>query len=84
MNDGLSLGSGEEAYQRRHDTRCARVNPWRAAMWKFVLLLLAVTAAMMMARIVYDPPVIQTRTGAIEAPVLPPLQTSFAFAGVRG
>jgi hypothetical protein len=53
-------------------------------MWKIVLLLLAVTAAMMMARLVYDPPVIQTRAGAIEAPALPPLETSFAIAGVRG
>ena len=53
-------------------------------MWKIVLFLLAVTACMMMARIVYDPPVIQTRAGAIENQLLPPLETAFAFAGVRG
>lgn len=53
-------------------------------MWKIVLLLLAVTAGLMMARLVYDPPVIQTRAGMIGAPSLPPLQTTFAFAGVRG
>jgi hypothetical protein len=53
-------------------------------MWKIVLFLIAMTACMLMARIVYDPPVIQTRAGAIEAPTLPPLETAFAFAGVRG
>jgi len=53
-------------------------------MWKIVLILLAVTAGLMMARLVYDPPVIETRAGMIEAPPLPPLETAFAFAGVRG
>lgn len=84
MNGGLSLGSGGEAYQGGTTRAGCALKPWRAAMWKIVLLLLAVTACMMMARIVYDPPVIQTRAGALEAPALPPLETTFAFAGVRG
>jgi hypothetical protein len=49
-------------------------------MWKIVLLLLAVTAAIMFGRLVVDPPVIETRAGAAEAP----LQTTYAYAGLRG
>jgi hypothetical protein len=53
-------------------------------MWKIVVGLLLAALAMLMARLVYEAPVIQTRVGAvsIEAPRLetPPLM----YAGVRG
>lgn len=49
-------------------------------MWKIVFLLLATTAALMLAREVVDPPVLETRAGALEAPV----QTAYAYAGIRG
>lgn len=49
-------------------------------MWKIVLVLLAVTAAIMFARLLADPPVIKTRAGAVEVPV----QTTYAYAGIRG
>lgn len=53
-------------------------------MWKIVLVLLATSAIMLAVRIIYDPPVIETRAGMLEAPALPPLQTTYAYAGVRG
>jgi len=53
-------------------------------MRKFILVLLAMTAAMMMARLVYDPPVIETRTGLMNAPALPLPETAVAYAGIRG
>jgi hypothetical protein len=53
-------------------------------MWKIVVVLLLTALAILMARLVYDAPVIQTRVGAItlEAASLetPPLM----YAGVRG
>ena len=53
-------------------------------MWKIVLVLLLTALAILGARLAYDPPVIQTRVGAVsaEAPVFvsPPLM----YAGVRG
>ncbi|MET0869267.1 MAG: hypothetical protein ABWY15_00080 [Methyloceanibacter sp.] len=54
-------------------------------MSKIVMVLLIAALAILMARLVYDAPVVQTRVGeAIEitapAPVMPPLM----YAGVRG
>jgi hypothetical protein len=47
-------------------------------MWKFVLLLLAVALAILVAQLVLDPPVIQTRVGAAaETPAL-------MCGGIRG
>lgn len=54
-------------------------------MWKIVVVLLLAALAMLVVRLAYDAPVIQTRVGAIlgttaQAPVMPPLM----YAGVRG
>jgi hypothetical protein len=54
-------------------------------MGKIVLVLLLAALAILMARLAYDAPVIQTRVGEIlgisaPAPVMPPLM----YAGVRG
>ena len=49
-------------------------------MWKIVLVLLTVSALMLTIRILYDPPVIETRAGAAEVP----LQVTYAYAGLRG
>ncbi|MGB2933644.1 MAG: hypothetical protein WBE08_05355 [Methyloceanibacter sp.] len=47
-------------------------------MWKFVLILLTTALAVLVAQLIADAPVIQTRVGVtIEAPAL-------AYAGVRG
>jgi hypothetical protein len=47
-------------------------------MWKFVLLLLAAALAVLVAQLVLDPPVIQTRVGAaVETPAL-------MYGGIRG
>ncbi|HKQ54810.1 MAG TPA: hypothetical protein VJT12_02860 [Methyloceanibacter sp.] len=54
-------------------------------MWKIVMVLLIVALALLMARLVYDAPVVQTRVGeaigiTAPAPAMPPLM----YAGVRG
>jgi hypothetical protein len=54
-------------------------------MWKIVMVLLIAALAILMARLVYDAPVVQTRVGeaigiTAPAPVMPPLM----YAGVRG
>ena len=54
-------------------------------MWKIVLILVIVALAVLMARLAYDAPVIQTRVGELigfstPAPIAPPLM----YAGVRG
>ena len=57
-------------------------------MWKIVVVLLLTALAILLARLVYDAPVIQTRVGALisdmrggaSAPLTPPLM----YAGVRG
>ena len=54
-------------------------------MWKIVVVLLLAALAILMARLAYDAPVIQTRVGALigtmaPAPVAPPLM----YAGIRG
>ena len=54
-------------------------------MWKIVVVLLLTALAILVARLVYDAPVIQTRVGeltgtAAPAPVAPPLM----YAGIRG
>jgi hypothetical protein len=54
-------------------------------MWKFVMVLHIAALAILMARLVYDAPVVQTRVGeaigiTAPAPVMPPLM----YAGVRG
>ncbi|MBK5199319.1 MAG: hypothetical protein JJE37_13740 [Methyloceanibacter sp.] len=57
-------------------------------MWKIVVVLLLTALAILAARLVYNPPVIQTRVGMLvaltgaEAPALetPPLM----YAGIRG
>ena len=54
-------------------------------MWKIVVVLLLTALAILLARLAYDAPVIQTRVGevlgtAASAPLAPPLM----YAGVRG
>ena len=54
-------------------------------MGKIVVILLLTALAILMARLVYDAPVIQTRVGELAgttapAPVAPPLM----YAGIRG
>jgi hypothetical protein len=56
-------------------------------MWKIVLVLLTVSALMLTIRILYDPPVIETRAGMVEAPALGPMQSMQsipAYVGFRG
>ncbi len=57
-------------------------------MWKIVVVLLLTALAILLARLAYDAPVIQTRVGALmsemqdgaSAPLTPPLM----YAGIRG
>jgi hypothetical protein len=46
-------------------------------MWKFVLLVTAL--AVLVAQLIADAPVIQTRVGALGE-----MQVTYAFAGIRG
>jgi intracellular septation protein A len=48
-------------------------------MWKFVVVLLLTAIAILVAQLVSDAPVIQTRVGAAMH-----MQTTYAYAGVRG
>jgi hypothetical protein len=48
-------------------------------MWKFVVMLLLTAFAILVAQLVSDAPVIQTRVGAETQ-----MQTTYAYAGVRG
>ena len=48
-------------------------------MWKFVVMLLLTAFAILIAQLVSDAPVIQTRVGATMQ-----MQTTSAYAGVRG
>jgi hypothetical protein len=48
-------------------------------MWKFVVVLLLTAFAILVAQLVSDAPVIQTRVGAAGK-----MQTAYAYAGVRG
>jgi hypothetical protein len=48
-------------------------------MWKFVLVLLVTALAVLIAQLIADAPVIQTRVGAAME-----TQTAYAYAGIRG
>jgi hypothetical protein len=48
-------------------------------MWKFVVVLLLTAFAILVAQLVSDAPVIQTRVGAVGQ-----MQMTYAYAGVRG
>ncbi|MGH6825905.1 hypothetical protein [Methyloceanibacter sp.] len=48
-------------------------------MWKFVFVLLVTAIAVLIAQLIADAPVIQTRVGAAMQ-----MQTTYAYAGVRG
>ena len=48
-------------------------------MWKFVLVLLITAIAILIAQLVADAPVIQTRVGAASQ-----VQITYAYGGVRG
>ena len=48
-------------------------------MWKFVVVLLLTAIAILVAQLVSDAPVIQTRVGAANA-----AQVTYAYAGIRG
>jgi hypothetical protein len=48
-------------------------------MWKFVVVLLLAALAVLLTQLVLDAPVIQTRVGGAAT-----MQTSYAYAGVRG
>jgi hypothetical protein len=56
-------------------------------MWKIVLVLLLTALAILLARLAYDAPVIQTRVGALVSGtqgVSAPLAPALMYAGVRG
>jgi hypothetical protein len=57
-------------------------------MWKIVVVLLLTALAILLARLVYDAPVIQTRVGALvsytQGGVGVPLAPVLMYAGVRG
>jgi hypothetical protein len=54
-------------------------------MWKIAVVLLLTALAILMARLAYDAPAIQTRIGAlISAPAPAPLAPPLMYAGVRG
>ncbi len=57
-------------------------------MWKIVVVLLLTALAILLARLAYDAPVIQTRVGALvshtQGGVGAPLASPLMYAGVRG
>ena len=57
-------------------------------MWKIVVVLLLTALAILLARLAYDAPVIQTRVGALVSEMLggvsAPLAPALMYAGVRG
>jgi hypothetical protein len=57
-------------------------------MWKIVVVLLLTALAILLARLAYDAPVIETRLGAIVSEMQggapAPLQPTLMYAGVRG
>jgi hypothetical protein len=57
-------------------------------MWKIVVVLLLTALAILMARLVYEAPVIQTRVGMLAAEMLAPAPAPLApplmYAGIRG
>ena len=48
-------------------------------MWKFVFVLLVTALALLVAQLIADAPVIQTRVGAVSR-----VQVTYAYAGIRG
>jgi hypothetical protein len=50
-------------------------------MWKFVLVLLITAITILIAQLIADAPVIQTRVGASSKVQM---QVTYAYAGVRG
>jgi len=48
-------------------------------MWKFVFVLLVTALALLVALLIADAPVIQTRVGALHG-----VQVTYAYAGIRG
>ena len=79
MNGHLSSGSAAAAYDDAHHARVERVRGSEAVMWKFVVVLLLTAFAILVAQLVSDAPVIQTRVGAANA-----AQVAYAYAGIRG
>ena len=57
-------------------------------MWKMVVVLLLTALAILLARLAYDAPVIQTRVGALvsgaQGGMSAPLAPALMYAGVRG
>ena len=57
-------------------------------MWKIVVVLLLTALAILLARLAYDAPVIQTRVGALvsemQGGATAPLAPALMYAGVRG
>jgi hypothetical protein len=57
-------------------------------MWKIVVVLLLTALAILLARLVYEAPVIQTRVGMLAAELLDPSPAPLApplmYAGIRG
>jgi hypothetical protein len=48
-------------------------------MWKFVFVLLVTALALLVAQLIADAPVIQTRVGAVSQVLV-----TYAYAGIRG
>jgi intracellular septation protein A len=54
-------------------------------MWKIAVVLLLTALAILMARLAYDAPMVQTRVGQlISAPAQTPLAPPLMYAGIRG
>ncbi len=54
-------------------------------MWKIAIILLAAAPFVLLARVVYDAPVIQVGLSSLFSPVLgPKISVPLAYAGVRG
>ena len=80
MNGSLSSGSAAAAYEDslwRASITAPKLS--EAVMWKFVFVLLVTALALLVAQLIADAPVIQTRVGAVSQ-----VQVTYAYAGIRG
>ncbi|MGH6865154.1 MAG: hypothetical protein ACREDO_03015 [Methyloceanibacter sp.] len=54
-------------------------------MWRIVVVLLMTAIAILLARVVYEAPVLETRFGALQATAPAHSETpAFMYAGIRG
>jgi hypothetical protein len=80
MNVHLSFGSAVPAYEDSlWRVLIAAPKPFGGRHVKFVFTLLVTALAVLVAQLIADAPVIQTRVGALGE-----MQVTYAFAGIRG